>query len=157
MLLAIRRFVIPVAVVHESLAAIRAAAADGDEAFVVWPGTDAGNNFAFSRAIVPRQTAHKTPRGLLVTIDAETLFELNRDCHRRGELLAGQIHAHPGRAYHSPADDELAIVAVPGGLSIVIPDFARDGLDAVARWACFRLGARGRWAPLTPDVSVEIT
>jgi hypothetical protein len=156
MLLFIRRFVIPVAVVHESLGTIRAAAADEDEAFVVWAGTATGDTFTFSRAIVPRQTAHKTPHGLLVTVDGEALFELNRDCHQRGELLAGQIHAHPTEAYHSPADDNLAIVAVPGGLSIVVPDFARDGLDAVARWACFRLGAGGRWSPLTSDVSVEI-
>jgi hypothetical protein len=157
MLLSIRRFVIPVAIVHESLATIWAAAADGDEAFVVWPGTAAGDTFTFTRAIVPRQTARKTPRGLLVTVDGDALYELNRDCHRRGELLAGQIHAHPAKAYHSPADDDLAIVAVPGGLSIVVPDCARDGLDAVARWACFRLAADGRWSPLTSDVSVEIT
>jgi hypothetical protein len=156
MLLFILRFVIPVAVVHESLVTIRAAAADGDEAFVVWAGTATGDTFTFSRAIVPRQTAHKTPHGLLVTVDSEALFELNRDCHQRGELLAGQIHAHPTEAYHSPADDQLAIVAVPGGLSIVVPNFARDGLNGIARWVCFRLGDHGRWTPLTSDVSVEI-
>jgi hypothetical protein len=157
MLLAIRRFVIPVAIVHESLATMGAAATNGDEAFVVWSGKATGDTFTFSRAIVPPQNAHKTPHGLLVTVDGEALYELNRDCHRRGELLAGQIHAHPTEAYHSPADDDLAIVAVPGGLSIVVPDFARDGLKTVARWACFRLGADGRWSPLTSDVSVEIT
>src|SRR3712207_1787505 len=118
MLLSTRRFVIPVAIVEESLAAIVAAAARSDRAFVVWAGRADGDTFTFSRAIEPRQTAHETPEGLLVTVDGQTLFELNRDCHQRGELLAGQIHAHPGHAYHSESDDQLAIVAVPGGLSI---------------------------------------
>jgi hypothetical protein len=156
MLLGVREFIVPVVLVEYSLEAIQHAARRGDETFVVWTGASDGDTFRFVRATVPRQTAHKTAHGLLVTIDGQTLFELNRDCYGRGELLAGQIHAHPDTAYHSAADDELAIVAVPGGLSVVIPDFARAGLDGVASWACFRLGDDGRWAPLDPSISVKI-
>jgi hypothetical protein len=155
-LLAITSFIIPVVVAEQSLRTIQAAARQGDEAFVAWTGRVDGHAFRFSRAIVPRQTAHKTPHGLLVTVDGDALFEVNRDCYQHGELLAGQIHAHPGAAYHSGADDELAIVAIPGGLSIVIPDFARKGLTDVKRWACFQLPADGSWSRPRPDLSIEI-
>ena len=138
-LLHIRDFVIPVPVAEESVAQIQEAAAHGDERFVVWAGVYEGETFEFQRAIVPAQTAHSMADGLLVTVDADALFELNRDCYARHELLAGQIHAHPRGAYHSGADDELAIVAIPGGISIVIPDFARAGLSGVSSWHCFQL------------------
>jgi hypothetical protein len=156
-LLAITSFVIPVAVAEQSVQTIQSAARHGDEAFIAWAGTADGSTFCFSRAIVPRQTAHKTPHGLLVTLDSRALFELNRDCYQQGEFLAGQIHAHPGKAYHSGADDDLAIVAIPGGLSIVIPDFARHGLADVGRWACFQLQADGSWGRPRPDLSIEIS
>lgn len=156
MLLGVARFVIPVAVAQESLQAIDDAARTGDERFVVWSGVIDGSSFRFRRAIVPRQTCHKTRDGLLVTIDGQTMFELSRDCYQHGELLAGQIHAHPREAYHSGADDELAIVAIPGSISVVVPDFARDGLAAVARWVCFQLQGDGRWTGLPSSVSVEI-
>ena len=37
-----------------------------------------------------------------------------------------QVHTHAGRAFHSPTDDEGAIVQVPGFFSLVLPDFAMD-------------------------------
>jgi hypothetical protein len=98
----------------------------------------------FRRALIPRQTCHHTPDGLLVTVSGDAIFELNRDCFEAGELLAGQIHAHPGAAYHSGADDELALVRLPGGLSIVVPDFARAPLRPRS-WSVYRLGRDGSW------------
>jgi len=42
-----------------------------------------------------------------------------------------QAHTHPGRAFHSPRDDALALIHTPGFLSLVIPNFALGsaGLD----------------------------
>jgi hypothetical protein len=155
-LLGILQFLIPRAVVQESLQAIRDAARHQDEAFVALAGVAEGEAFRFRHVIVPRQTAHKTPDGLLVTIDGQALFELNRECYQRQEILAGQIHAHPDSAYHSPADDHLAIVVIAGGISIVVPDFAGAGLDGVDCWVCFQLQLDGSWAPVPAEVSVHI-
>jgi hypothetical protein len=38
------------------------------------------------------------------------------------------VHAHPTDAFHSPTDDTYPIVTTVGGLSIVVPDFARRGV-----------------------------
>lgn len=44
---------------------------------------------------------------------------------RQGRLkIAAQIHTHPGRAFHSDADAEWAIVRHVGALSLVLPRFA---------------------------------
>jgi hypothetical protein len=155
-LLGIRQFLIPRAVAEASLEVIHDAARHKDEAFVAWAGVVEGEALRFRRAIVPRQTAHKTPQGLLVTIDGQSLFDLGRKCHAHGELLAGQIHGHPDSAYHSHADDDLAIVTIAGGISIVVPDFAAGGLGGVGGWACFQLQADGTWEPVPTEVSVHV-
>jgi hypothetical protein len=70
----------------------------------------------FRPALIPRQTAHTTPDGLLVTIDGEAIFALNRDCYEHGEMLAGQLHGHPRRAYRTPwGCPGMAAVSGPGG------------------------------------------
>ncbi len=153
-LLDIERFEVPASIAEASLEVIRGAAAQQMEAFVAWAGNRHGQTFVFSGAIAPRQTAHRTASGLLVTIDGEALFELNRACHQRGEVLAGQIHAHPGRAYHSQADDQLAFVTILGGLSIVVPDFARGGLADAARWAVFQRFEDGSWRSARAQLQV---
>lgn len=44
---------------------------------------------------------------------------------KRLRVLA-QVHSHPGRAYHSDADNEWAVVRHAGALSLVLPRFAQD-------------------------------
>lgn len=155
-LLDIKTFLISSDLAAHSISVIQRAAQAGNEIFIALAGHREGERFVFRRGIVPRQTCHHTPRGLLVTIDGEALFELNRDAHAQNELLAGQIHAHPDSAYHSQADNELALVTVAGGLSLVVPDFARDGLAGVSRWACFQLQPDAAWTPLDSQTRVVI-
>lgn len=155
-LLEVNTFVISRSVAEASLAAIQQAGRAGRELFVAWSGVQEHDTFTFCNATIPRQVAHRTEHGLLVTLDGDSLFELNRVVHSRGELLAGQIHAHPDSAYHSPADDALAIVTVAGGLSFVIPDFARAGMRGVNHWACFQLGSGGQWGRPANHVSMRI-
>lgn len=156
-LLAVRRFEIPEVIARESIAIMQQAGEEGAEVFVAWAGAAASASFVFSRLIVPEQTSYRTPAGLLVRIPGRALFELNRSCHRYGEMLGGQIHAHPGAAYHSAADDSLALVRTPGGVSVVVPDFARGGLARRDAWACFQLDGAGAWGDLPAGVEVTIT
>jgi hypothetical protein len=152
-----RRYVLPRPLADEILTAIRAHGSQGAELFVALTATvEQGATVHFRRALVPAQTAHTLPEGLLVTIDSEALFALNRDCYENGELLAGQIHAHPDRAYHSRADDLLALVRLPGGLSIVVPHFGRGRL-APRRWSVNRLGDDGAWRRLPRRAKLELT
>lgn len=153
-LLAAKQFILPSPVAAGALKALREHGEQGDELFIaltaVIDETDP-EKIEVRRGLIPTQTAHRTPDGLLVTIDGDALFALSKRCYELGETLVAQIHAHPGRAYHSSADDQLAFVRVPGSLSIVVPDFARAGLKP-GDWSINRLGADGRWSDLPNDV-----
>jgi len=132
--------------------------AKGAEIFLALSATVAedGATVSFHRALVPEQTCYSTPDGLIVKIDGEAIFDLNRRCYERDEILAGQIHAHPREAYHSPADDELAMIRLPGGLSIVVPGFACGPLRP-RRWSINQLGQDGTWRPRRRRVKLKIT
>jgi hypothetical protein len=156
-LTAAKRFILPRGLAEECYGALRLQGHNGAELFIALSGSIEGSppTLHFHRALIPEQTCHDTPDGLLVTIEGEAIFALNRECYEAGELLAGQIHAHPERAYHSGADDELALVRLPGALSIVVPGFARGPLRPRG-WAVYQLREDGRWRPRPRRVKLEL-
>lgn len=157
-LAAVTTFRIPQGVLTDTLAWLREAGRQGHEAFAVWGGTlsDRQTVVTFVTVMAPAQTAHITPDGLLVTVDGDALFHVNRAMYQRGEILAGQIHTHPTGAYHSSTDDHYPLVTLTGALSVVIPDFAAHAPDDIDSWAWYRLIAEGKWAPLTSADRIEI-
>jgi hypothetical protein len=154
----VRRFRLPRDLAEHCAEMMRAQGSKNAEVFVALTATviDDGRIAAFGRALVPEQTCYSTPKGLLVKIDGEAIFALNRECFDADELLAGQIHAHPDQAYHSDADDELALIRLPGGLSIVVPHFASGPLRP-RRWSVNRLGEDGMWKRRPRRVKLELT
>ncbi|MCJ2086726.1 Mov34/MPN/PAD-1 family protein [Methylobacterium sp. E-005] len=67
---------------------------------------------------------------------------------RAGRLrLVAQVHSHPGYAYHSEADDSWAIVRQLGGLSLVLPRFARTTtpLNFTEQAMTYELTPENRW------------
>ncbi len=122
----------------------------GHEGFVVWGGRHLDDlTLQFTSCYVPDQTAHKTSDGLLVVVEGDALFRMNRAFYERGEIAAGQVHTHPTAAYHSSTDDHYPLVTLRGALSLVIPDFAQDGRAGMERWAWYRLRNHGQWDPAT--------
>jgi hypothetical protein len=156
-LAAAKRFTFPTKLAEECYASLRERGEEGAELFIALTARVSENDreICFQRAIVPEQICHRTSEGLLVTIGGEALFALNRACFEREELLAGQIHSHPSHAYHSGADDELALVQLPGGLSIVVPDFARGPLRP-RRWSVYQLRSDGSWRPKPRRVKLKL-
>jgi hypothetical protein len=153
----IRQFRLPAAVLDATLELLAPATEAGQEAFVVWGGVPAGEaELRFTSALRPRQRALATDDGLLVTVDGDALFEVNRTLFRRGEILAGQLHTHPTAAYHSHTDDHYPLVTLLGALSVVVPDFGRDGRAGLAHWAWFRLVDCGRFNPVDPASTVVV-
>jgi len=67
--------------------------------------------------------------------------------------VVSQVHTHPGRAFHSPADDRWAIVRHLGALSIVLPYFAKSTTVAnfIEQAAVFQLDASNVWNEVGPD------
>lgn len=158
-LLDVERFIVPRPILASAVRVVADAGRDGNECFVVFGGqlNTSARVLTFSSALLPAQTAHRTPLGLLVTVEGRALFEVNRALRERGEILAAQLHAHPTDAFHSDTDDRRPLATLLGALSIVVPDFARHGLTAADRWAWFRLFGPCDWRPIRPEGLVEVT
>jgi hypothetical protein len=126
------------------------------EAFVLWGGQRRGYGvLEFTSAMYPRQKAYDTEDGLLVVVDDDSLFEVNKTFHERHEILAAQVHSHPTRAFHSDTDDAKPIVTLLGGLSVVVPDFAKHAHESRDGWAWYRLSSKAKWEPLSKKIRVE--
>jgi hypothetical protein len=149
-----RVFEIPGDVVRQTRQGLWRAGKDGYEAFVFWSGQLESEIFRIATAHMPHQTSFKTEDGLLVRVDGEALHRLNSWLYEHGEVLAVQVHGHPAAAYHSETDDAFPIVTTLGGLSIVVPHFARDGVF-VDGTAVYRLDDRG-WVEIEPDSVDEL-
>lgn len=55
-----------------------------------------------------------------------------------------QVHTHPGLAYHSSIDDENPVVATPGFLSLVIPNFAQGPVGVEGAFLA-QIDTSGKW------------
>jgi hypothetical protein len=71
---------------------------------------------------------------------------------RRRKSVRVQVHTHPREAFHSPIDDEWALIDTPGFLSLVIPHYGLGpvGLDG----AYLAERARREWRKV--DVSTHL-
>lgn len=153
----VERFIVPEALVSQTLRPLQAAGRGGNEAFVLWGGRWEGSTaFRFEQAYLPRQTATRSERGLLVVVDGAELFRVNREFYRLGLTLAAQVHSHPTDAYHSETDDEYPLITLRGGLSAVVPDFGRDGESRSMDWAWYRLTGTGSWAPFVSEEKIQV-
>lgn len=150
---------LPPSILSGAVRTVAEAGRQGHECFVVFGGkVDAsGRVLTFTSALRPAQTPHRTAYGLLVIVDGRALFSVNQRLRERGELLAAQMHGHPTDAFHSDTDDQRPLATLLGALSVVVPDFARDGLAGSGRWAWFRLVGTGDWRPVRPQGLVEVT
>ena len=75
--------------------------------------------------------------------------------------IVAQIHTHPGRAFHSVADAEWAIVRHVGALSLVLPRFAADTTTGnfLRRVKIYECSPTGEWKLKPgsgPDAVMEI-
>lgn len=123
--------------------ALREAGGEGFERFVFWSGQTGGSGiFNVKTVHVPRQKAFKSRDGLLVRVEGDELHRLNAWLYEHGHVLAVQVHAHPAEAYHSATDDAFPIITIEGGISIVVPNFCREGLAANGT-AIYRLRPEG--------------
>lgn len=127
---------------HETL---REYSSSDVEAMALWAGRFSTDQVFDVLAVkIPAQRALRTESGLAVIIDADELHRLNVWLFREGFQLVAQLHTHPNAAYHSDMDDAIPIVAARGGLSLVIPDFARGATD-LETYAVYRLGPGDTW------------
>lgn len=151
-LTSLNTFAVPSAIVAETEEHLRRAGRRGLELFVLWSGVINGTDFAVRTAHVPRQTSYQLDTGLMVRVDGDALHRLNTWLYKSQEILAIQVHSHPGKAFHSDTDDAYPIVTAEGSVSIVAADFCRRGLLSDST-AVYRLGDGG-WRRLDEPFTV---
>ena len=137
---------------------LRKAGLKGYEAVVLFAGTPEENSFFIKKLYIPFQTSYKGPEGLMFRVDQKELLILDDWLYDNNLSLFCQMHTHPGEAYHSIADDRNCIVTTTGGISIVIPDFARAPIDPTI-WAVYRLVHKAGWIEIDKnltDTCIEI-
>jgi hypothetical protein len=127
---------------------LRSAGDAGREGMVLWIGVQNGATFHVSDALVPRQRGIRTADGVCVVVDGDELHRINVELYKSSRRLIGQVHSHPGRAYHSNTDNEYAIATTIGNISIVVPDFAKRRF-LLEECALYRLDRNGRWRALS--------
>jgi hypothetical protein len=120
----------------------------GCEGLVLWLGSiQSDDTCRVEKVLTPPQESINSEDGVGYFVTSETLFTLNKFLSSTGLRLLAQVHSHPGRAYHSTADDRYCIVTLEGGFSIVVPDFGFGTCD-FNKWATYRL-INGAWKQLS--------
>jgi hypothetical protein len=124
----------------------------GLEGFAIWGGKlVTETKFEFQSVFIPKQKSLKTESGLLVVVEGDALFHVNREAYELDLILGAQVHTHPTSAYHSDTDDHFPLVTLKGALSLVVPNFARNAPDDIDNWAWYRLKEYGSWVPLSDE------
>ena len=131
-------------VIEESFATFRACGDGRRECVVFWSGPldDPG---LVDRVHHPLHAAG--PGGYDVDGAWLTTFLPSLTADRR--TVRVQVHTHPGSSFHSTRDDGMALLYVPGFMSLVIPNFAR-GRALLDGSYLARLDEDGEWQRLDP-------
>lgn len=150
----IKKYVFPLDTIVEAYSLMRYAGSKGVEGMSLFAGVIDADSFQVKQTIIPQQTGYIMEQGLLYSVSGDELYRINKHLFESKLMLGAQIHSHPGRAYHSETDDAFPIVTVVGGLSIVIPNFAKGPID-MRDWAVYRLSLDNQWISLSYEKVCE--
>lgn len=88
-------------------------------------------------------------------LDSAAIAEISTQLLVARRTVRVQVHTHPGVAYHSPRDDEFALVHTRGFLSLVIPQFALGPVGLDGAFLAER-DRDGRWVAVPPSERLEL-
>ena len=120
----------------------------GYERLALLAGIKKGKEFIVTNLIYPAQELRRSIYGVSFHISGGELERIWEWLYENKCTLIAQIHSHPTEAYHSEADDNLAIITIFGGLSFVVPDFGNSDQN-FGNSAIFRLLPESGWTELT--------
>lgn len=126
------RFVISEACIDALAACLGPEIEGGREGIAYLLGQSDGTTTMALAAIRPEA---QVTRGSFM-VGAPAMAKVVRAAVDRGLQVVGQVHTHPGDAYHSDGDNAGARIAFTGYVSIVLPDYGRD-LPALTRAAAY--------------------
>lgn len=144
-LLTVTTVEIPASLLGDTLRRLRETGMSGREMFVFWAGAISGSTALVKSVVVPWQSTYNRGGMCWVDVPAVEVKKMMLDLSTSELTLIGQVHSHPGRAFHSDRDDALSIARLPGSLSVVVPNFARAPFSSVTQFACYRRTVNGQW------------
>jgi hypothetical protein len=131
---------------------LRSCGAGCRECVVYWLGPRAAEG-EVSKVVHPRHTATATS----YDVDGSWLNELWLRLARDELELRVQVHTHPGSAFHSSRDDDMAAIQTADFASLVIPRFALGEISLTGAHLEQR-GRDGGWrAARRPLDEIEVT
>jgi proteasome lid subunit RPN8/RPN11 len=139
----------PFRLVDSTLEALREGGQIGVERVVFWLGHRAPAGSLISEIYAPMQEAEED----YFRIPPQGMIDLMNHLRHHRLVLLAQVHSHPGKAFHSKADDRWAVVRHEGALSIVVPKFAFEttALNFEKDTAVFRLAGDDRWVHVSAN------
>lgn len=127
-----QRLVVSQACIDALAACLAPEIRDGQEGITYLLGQSDGTTTVAVAAIRPEA---QVTRGSFV-VGAPAMAKVVRAAVDHGLQVVGQVHTHPGDAYHSEGDDAGARIAFTGYTSVVLPDYGRH-LPALTRSATY--------------------
>lgn len=140
--------VVPNRIRSESEGFLRMCGASGCECVVLWAvsrGPDVSAN-RVARVFHPEHGASR----YLYEVNTAELFQIGEILLSERLKLVAQVHTHPGSAFHSGRDDAGPAIHSPGFVSLVVPNFGRDGLGAGRGIFGAEFVGADVWRELTP-------
>jgi hypothetical protein len=141
---------VPAAVWRATLKTMRECGRGRNECVVYWIGP--GESNAVDAAVHPEHLA----RPGYYEVEPSWFHRFWVDLDRTEHSVLAQVHTHGGCAFHSPTDDEGAIVQIPGFISLVLPGFAM-GDDCLERAHVAKLNAKGDFADSSLRSEIKVS
>ena len=96
-----------------------------NEGLVYWGGIKEGNNITATSVIAPK-TEFDWGR---VTVSHKSNFDFVEALNKHNLIQVAQVHSHPSEwVGHSLGDDQMAAFKTEGLLSIVVPEYSKNGM-----------------------------
>lgn len=143
----VSKIVVLPSIIPSTIRFLREQGMKGLEGRVYWIGCRRGVTAHVNRIAIPEQIAVRTPFGVSVTVPQAANVKVARSL-AEDEYIVAKVHSHPRRAYNSDTDKANPFLRHEGSVSIIVPDFARSGMNALANCAVCIFEA-GRWVDLT--------
>lgn len=130
-------------IIDASLTALRKGVSARTERVLLWLGRDQPGAYRVLEVYEPEQET-----GIdYFRIPPESMRSLMGHLRKSRQKIVAQIHTHPGRAFHSEADDQWAIIRHVGALSLVLPYFASSTTvdNFHAQVMAYELSTENQW------------
>ena len=142
----ITRYRVPRNLLGRSAQALRDVGGGVKEAVILWQGRVVDHATAeVTRLIVPRQVTGP----LHFNVPLAERLRILREIATVGEFILVQLHTHPKEAFHSEADDTMAITKHSGAISVVIADFGTRWNGTLSDTAVFVHRGAAKWQALS--------